>query len=148
MTDNFLDQFKGRFHGVLRWPQLDAVWEILQGDHDLSWYIYHVTEKPPEEPATMLELEAFIHEVDSHLRYQHDEDYCGIVYVDDFSSPAFVKIFDPGALGSSCSIASSGPLPKWILSKKKPQDLVEQQQASKYEKANWLSKIFSKKTID
>ncbi|KAA0445986.1 MAG: hypothetical protein FXV80_00800 [Candidatus Thioglobus sp.] len=45
--------------------------------------------------------------------------YCGIVYVDDFESPSFVKIFHPNNLGKSCS--SENPLiSQWLLSKTKP----------------------------
>ena len=62
-------------------------------------------------------------QIDELLRREHDEQYCGIVYVDDVNAPSFVKIFDPNNLGVSCGYSDSPPLPGWILSKLPPVDL-------------------------
>ncbi len=122
-TDPFVAAFRGSFAGILRWPQLDALWETLRQQADDGWYIYAVGEPPPGEPASKAQLENFIQEIDALLRKEHDEDYCGIVYVDDPKSPSFIKIFDPDNLGVSCGFSEAPPLPGWILSRIPPSDL-------------------------
>ncbi len=119
----FLEAFRGGFTGILRWPQLDALWERVRSSADEGWYVYSVGETPPEAPASAEALDRFLTEVDALLRREHDEDYCGIVYVDDPQSPSFVKIFDPNNLGVSCGYSDNPPLPGWILSRIPPVDL-------------------------
>ena len=38
----FREAFRGRFENVLRWEQLDALWEVLCADAGNGWYIYAV----------------------------------------------------------------------------------------------------------
>jgi len=122
VLDPFLAAFRGSFHGVLRWPQLDALWERIRAEPE-GWYIYAVGETPPEAPASPEQLDRFISEVDALLRREHGEDYCGIVYTDSFDAPSYVKIFDPNNLGVVCGFSENPPLPGWILSRLKPVDL-------------------------
>lgn len=122
-TDPYLRAFRGSFAGVLRWPQLDALWETLRGHGDDGWYIYAVGETPPDAPVDAAQLDIFLHEIDTLLRTEHGEDYCGIVYVDDLKTPTFVKIFDPNNLGVSCGFSEAPPLPGWTLSLIPPCDL-------------------------
>ncbi len=120
----FRDAFRGTFSGVLRWEDLDRLWATLSDQAGDDWYVYAVGEPPPEQCAGKSDLLNFISEIDRLLRAEHEEDYCGIVYVDDVSSPAFVKIFDPHHLGSSCGFSADGPpLPGWTLSRLRPADL-------------------------
>jgi len=121
--EDFMVAFRGSFSGVLRWHQLDELWANLKKDAANGWYIYAIGEAPPDEISTAEALHRFIDEIDVLLRREHQEDYCGIVYVDDFSTPGFVKIFDPGNLGVSCGYSDDPPLPGWILSKLAPADL-------------------------
>lgn len=126
MNDRQLDfraAFKGTFSGVLRWEQLDALWDTLRADVGDDWYLYAVGEEPPTETVIDEDMLRFIDEVDVLLRREHEEDYCGIVYVDDVHAPSFVKIFDPNNLGVSCGYSDNPPLPGWILSKLPPADL-------------------------
>lgn len=126
MTDNenaFREAFKGSFTGVLRWEQLDELWDVLRADAAGGWYLYAVGEAPPDSAVGEGEIRHFIDEVDSLLRTEHGEDYCGIVYVDEKTEPSFVKIFDPNNLGVSCGYSDNPPLPGWILSKLPPVDL-------------------------
>ena len=122
-TDPFRLAFKGRFESVLRWEQLDALWAVLCDDADGGWYIYAVGETPPQQTADAGLLKNFLTEIDQLLRREHDEDYCGVVYVDSMRAPRFVKIFDPNHLGVSCGYSDHPPLPGWILSKLPPADL-------------------------
>ncbi len=122
-TNPYLEAFRGSFSGILRWPQLDTLWQTLRDQGDKQWYIYAVGERPPERPATPEQLDAFIREIDALLRKEHDEDYCGIVYVDDPTDPAFIKIYDPNNLGVVCGFSENPPLPGWVLSLEPPVDL-------------------------
>lgn len=119
----FLERFRGRFDGILRWEQLDRFWDTMRTDADDGWYIYAVGETPPSVPAPAARLLAFIDEIDMLLRREHGEDYCGVVYVDDLAVPTYVKIFDPNNLGVSCGSSENPPLPGWILSRIAPEDL-------------------------
>ena len=118
-AQRFRQAYRGRFQGILRWPDLDRLWARLRGDPG-PWYIYAMGEPPPERPAPAGALERFIDEIDPWLRREHGEDYCGIVYVDDPERPAFVKIFDPHRLGVVCGYSDDPPPPGWILSRLPP----------------------------
>lgn len=120
---NFLERFKGSFYGVLKWEQLDALWENVRRQPEGQWFVYQVGELPPESPATRDTLGNFLTHIDHLLRSEHKEDYCGIVYADDLQEPAFIKIFDPNNLGVSCGFSEQPPLPGWVLSKIPPMDL-------------------------
>jgi hypothetical protein len=123
VTDPFSAAFRGRFENVLRWQQLDVLWELLEHDADGSWHIYAVGEHPPVAPASPEQVRQFLKEIAVLLREEHEEDYCGIVFTDSMEKPAFVKIFDPNNLGVSCGFSDNPPLPGWILSKLPPVDL-------------------------
>lgn len=115
--------FRGSFTSALRWPQLDALWRVVRSGQQADWYIYAVGEAPPEQCATRQQLLHFIEQVDSLLRREHGEEYCGIVYADDFKQPSLIKIYDPNNLGVSCGFSDNPPLPGWVLSQLKPCDL-------------------------
>lgn len=119
----FMTAFRGSFTSALRWTQLNALWARLDTLADQGWYIYAVGEPPPQAPATAAELRRVVRELDSLLRRDHDEDYCGIVYADDPEQPRFVKIYDPNNLGVACGASVAPPLPGWILSQLPPIDL-------------------------
>ncbi len=121
----FLAAFHGGFSGVLRWAQLDALWEALLAPVGKRWYIYAVGEKPPGDPATTDEFQHFIQEIDQKLRKEHEEDYCGIIYADNLDDPSFIKIYDSGNLGVVCGFSEHPPLPGWILSTIPPVDLTD-----------------------
>lgn len=123
MQSAFLTQFNGSFKGALRWEQLEALWNTLRNDDSRQWYIYAVGETPPASRSDHAALEAFIAEIDVLLKRDHGEDYCGIVYADNFETPTMIKIYDPHNLGVSCGFSDNPPLPGWILSQHKPEDL-------------------------
>lgn len=124
MTESsaFMEAYKGEFRGVLRWHQLDALWEQISTEPE-GWFIYAVGESVPTVAASRDELLNFISEIDQLLHTDHDEDYCGIVYVDSFTSPSLVKIFDPANLGSVCGSSGKITLPGWVMSRIQPVDL-------------------------
>ncbi len=119
----YLSAFKGSFTSTMRWHDLDAFWEVLKGLADDQWYIYAVGEVPPESTVDKAYFLTFIEKIDDLLHKEHDEDYCGIVYVDNMEVPEFIKIFDPNNLGVSCGFSDNPPLPGWILSRLQPVEL-------------------------
>jgi hypothetical protein len=141
-TPPYYQAFSGRFSGVLHWDQLDELWKILQEAGSDDWFIYAVGDSPPEESSLYLELENFIKEVNTLLRQDHDESYCGIVYVDNFTQPTFIKIFDPNNLGTSCSTGLAPPLPAWVLSKMPPIDLPSAMPPTQSRK-RWWKRLFN-----
>lgn len=123
VTEPFLVAFKGRFENILRWEQLDLLWDVLGADAGGGWYIYAVGEPPPTAPVDGAQFRKFLSEIFQLLQAEHDEDYCGIVFTDSREAPCFVKIFDPHNLGVSCGYSENPPLPGWILSKLPPVEL-------------------------
>ncbi len=120
---DFLTAYRGRFGGVLRWDDLDALWQAVRQRAGAGWYLYAVGELVPVRPARAAEVEHFIAELDALLRREHREDYCGIVYVDDRAAPALIKVFDPNNLGVQCGYSTRPPLPGWVLSLLPPVEL-------------------------
>ena len=58
----FRDSFKGTFYGILRWEQLDKLWERVREDAGGGWYMYAVGELPPVEVAGAGEILSFVEE--------------------------------------------------------------------------------------
>lgn len=119
----YLQAFMGSFTSALRWHQLDALWQVVKEDADGGWYIYAIGEPPPSTSAEAKMVLKFITGIDTLLRNEHNEDYCGIVYADNLDQPSFIKIYDPNNLGVSCGYSENPPLPGWVLSKLAPVDL-------------------------
>ena len=120
-NDAFGRALSGTLYGIMRWEQLSAFWGKV--DASAGWYIYAVGESVPAELADAQHVRKFIADIDALLRKEHEEDYCGIVYVDDLAHPAFIKIYDPNHLGSSCGSSKNPPLPGWIMSQIPPTEL-------------------------
>jgi len=119
--DEFHRLMNGLLFSLLSWTQLTDFW--VKVDRQAGWYLYAVGEAPPALPASPEQVEKFIVEVDALLRHDHRENYCGIVYADNLDAPAFIKIYDPNHLGSSCGSSKNPPLPGWIMSQIPPVEL-------------------------
>jgi hypothetical protein len=141
-TPPFLSQFRGSFVSMLRWPQLDALWATLRRQPHKSWYVYAVGEAAPQTPLTEVQLDCFLTEIDTLLRREHDEDYCGIVYVDRPEDPGFIKIYDPHNLGVSCGYSNNPPLPGWVMSLAPPCDL-QQAMPPVASRRRWWQRLFA-----
>jgi len=139
---DFYSRYRGGFVGLLRWPQLDDFWQVLRSKQDQTWYIYAIGEALPEQPASQEQLYTFISEIDALLRKEHQEDYCGVVYVDDKTEPTFIKIYDPNNLGVVCGFSDNPPLPGWIISLLKP-ELLDENTFLPQSRKRWWRRIFS-----
>lgn len=113
--------FNGTLVSLLTWEQLSEFWARL--DPTGGWYLYALGEPRPVKPAEAPEVLAFIREIDTLLRREHQEAYCGIVYTDDLFKPRLIKIYDPNHLGSSCGSSQTRILPGWVMSRMPPSDL-------------------------
>jgi len=136
----YLRAYNGRLKGVMRWHQLDALWDVLRRRADDGWYVYTVGEAPPVTPATRDEFERFLSGIRKRLGEEHEEDYCGIVYADDHDEPGFVRIYRPDNLGVVCGYSESPPLPGWTLSRMPPDDL--EQAFPRPDNRRWWQKMF------
>lgn len=140
--DPFYIAYRGSFTNLLKWIDLDSFWKVLLEQVDKDWYIYITAEAPPEQAATVDELKNFSQQMDRHLRQEHKEDYCGIVYVDSKTEPSYIKIYDPKNLGVVCGIGREPIFPGWILSQLPPQSL-EHLPPLVDKKKTWWRRIFS-----
>ncbi|MBI3563320.1 MAG: hypothetical protein HY080_16575 [Gammaproteobacteria bacterium] len=123
VSQPFYEQFRGSFYGLLRWQELEDFWRILKRSADNGWYVYALGEAPPHQTLTRDQFIRFIDEVDVLLHREHTEAYCGIVYVDNKTEPAFIKVYDPNNLGVVCGSSAHPPLPAWVISRCQPVDL-------------------------
>ncbi len=119
----FVSKFNGVLKNVLEWTHWEALVATLKAKSDGGWYVYYVGENIPTSPLSSEQFDIFLTEMSDLLRREHDEPYLGIVYVDDFENPAFVKIYDPNDLGSACGSSGRRVLPSWVLSRTPPTDL-------------------------
>ncbi|VFN03966.1 MAG: hypothetical protein BECKG1743D_GA0114223_110381 [Candidatus Kentron sp. G] len=94
MNSHFEERLWGNFSGVLRWTDLDALWEQLLTDPE-GWYLYEVDKNVPQATVEPHELGHILQDIDRILREKHKHDYCGIVYVDEPTRPGMIKIYDP-----------------------------------------------------
>jgi hypothetical protein len=121
----FVRHYLGGFSGILRWRQLDELWQWLNQHHPGEWYLYQTDTVPPAEPLSQDDLGLQLEQIDQYLRHTHKADYCGVVYVDDPKAPTYIKVYNPKGMGSSCSMSEIPPLPKWIISLERPENLKE-----------------------
>jgi len=142
LEEAYLSAFRGNFTSTMRWPDLDAFWQTLRARADDQWYVYAVGEVPPEDTVSKQDLLNFIERIDVLLHKEHDEDYCGIVYIDNQQTPEFIKIFDPNNLGVSCGFSDNPPLPGWIVSRLQPVELEAALNPPK-NRQRWWQQIFN-----
>lgn len=118
---DFKTAFYGTFYSLMSWRQLAEFWERIEPG--IGWHLYAIGEPVPTAPASADEVGRFIREIDTLLRADHKEDYCGIVYTDNLDAPSFVKIYDPNNLGVSCGSSKNPPLPGWVMSLTPPSEM-------------------------
>lgn len=143
MSDqDFLTTYKGYLSNILKWEELDQLWQTIRNQSGSNWYIYAIGESVPTSQSNTEQLGTFLTELNTLLHQEHHEDYCGIVYVDDRETPSLVKIYDPNHLGSSCGPGFGEVLPGWVLSTVPPVDLQSTTPLPANRK-RWWQKIFA-----
>lgn len=132
--------FQGYFSGLLQWEDMSTLWEQLKASPE-GWYVFDTLQAPPQSPVSSSELQELLNEIEVFTRKRHRHEYCGFIYVDDRNSPGFIKIFDPRKMGSSCGCSDELILPRWIISRARP-DALPEPEPKKKGFAGWLSGHF------
>jgi hypothetical protein len=140
MSREFLNRMNGPFRGMLHWAELDALWGRVRANPE-GWYASMIGIEPAQQTMATSELDAFIIEVDSLLRREHEYDYCGIVFADDPGQPSFIKIHDPNNLGSACGSSGSRIPPRWVLCRIPPAMIVDEAPLPN-SRRRWWQKLF------
>lgn len=124
MSD-YIEQFQSRFIGIMQWDDCNSLLQLLIENPD-NWYLYDTdSNNLPSETISADEFVLTVSEIKQILDEEHKERYCGIVYTNDLKNPTFVKVFHPNNLGKTCGSSENPPIPKWLISKIKPEDVVE-----------------------
>jgi len=131
----YLDTYTGRMSGVLRWPQLDMLWQNLNAAD--GWYWYEVGAELPATTLSPEDLQQAVQQMDRFLHLEHEAEYCGVVYTDNLQEPGLLKIYHPKKMGASCGSSGSTVLPKWTLSRQAPVDLVAWKLDKEHKPAWW-----------
>jgi len=130
----YITASRGAFKGIRHWHELDDFFKTLESLNDGHWYIYDTHKTPPNAPVAIDEFSNFLRDTNVLLHEQHQEEYCGIVYVDNMNKPEYIKIYDPGNLGVVCGFSDNPPLPGWIISRLPPCYLREDKPVSLWKK--------------
>jgi len=133
-TNPYIAASLGYFKGIRHWHEFDAFIELLEELNDGSWFIYDTHTEPPTKPVTKTDFSAFLKQTRQLLHEQHQEDYCGIVYVDNIDKPEYIKIYDPANLGVVCGFSDNPPLPGWVVSRLAPCSLHKEKPVSLWKK--------------
>ncbi len=119
---DFWRQFRGRFSGVLKWDDLESLWDALKAS-PADWYVFDPAGEAPSKPLDDAEFLHFLDEAEAVINQRRDRPSCGSVYLDDLAAPTYIKIFDPLKMGTSCSHSSEPIMPHWIISRMEPDTL-------------------------
>lgn len=119
----FMALYQGYLQGIMKWTDFDDLMRVLKDPHDKQWFVYHVGDDLPTQVTSQEQFELFINEIDVLFKKEHEEDYCGIVYANNPKDPQLVKFYDPNNLGVVCGFSDNPPLPGWVISTTKPEDL-------------------------
>lgn len=125
----FMQFWNGPFKGVLSWKELDKTWDYVQQQG--LWYVYPTDQAAPNKPASKQELNDFIKMIDQTINPKKQQGFSGVAFVDDRESPQLIKVFNPKLLGCGSGQCDAKPLPHWIISSMRPDDLKAQTQQTK-----------------
>ena len=139
MPRDFWTSFNGWFSGVLDWSDVETLFSSLR-KNSKGWYLAEMQSSDESNPASVPDMPEsvldeddflkFLVEAESVINKRRSRPYCGAIYVDNKDDPAFIKIFDPTKMGSSCSCSTEPVLPRWTISRIKPEPLPQKPQKS------------------
>lgn len=139
-TPDFAQRLEGKFTGILRWEQLEALWDAINGSGK-AWFLYQIGNELPSLPLKGDGLRHALQELDRLLRTDHEHDYCGIVYADRPAEPTLVKVYDPNNLGYSCGSSGLKIPPRWIISLQRPTEILDDAPTPK-NRQRWWRRLF------
>jgi len=118
--NDFATKLNGPLYGLMQWSDWDRLESALRSETDARWYISAVGAEAPATPLDPAALHVLLDGISVLLRNDHQEDYLGIVYVDDLDVPSLIKIYDPNNLGAACGSIGFKVPPGWVLSLDRP----------------------------
>jgi len=118
----FWRAYSGSFQGILKWSDVDAFWAILAKNPD-GWFVFDPNFDAPEKPFEKAEFTSFLQEAEQIVNSCRERSMSGAIYVDDMAEPTFAKIFDPVNMGSACNVSGIRTLPRWVVSRMRPDSL-------------------------
>ncbi len=116
----FWRAYQGRATGLLHWQDVDALWPLLATCPE-GWYVYNLEGPPPDTTLAAAEFIAFLPRAEALVNTRRDRSHSGAIYIDNRETPAFIKIFDPANMGTSCGGDHDMIFPHYLLSKLKPE---------------------------
>lgn len=120
---DFWRAFQGRFHGFPTWAMQDRFWPVLKQSGG-DWYVFDLDRGSlPDSPASAAAFSALLTEAEEMFEPARSRSFAGVVFADDAENPGFVKLFDPWKMGASCGSSGERILPRWVLSRMKPDAL-------------------------
>jgi hypothetical protein len=116
----FWRAYQGRFAGFPTWAMHDRFWPVLTASTG-DWFAFEPEGGSlPDAPLDAAGLAALLAEAEAMFAPARDRSFAGIVFADDVERPSFVKIFDPWKMGASCGSSGERILPRWVLSRMRP----------------------------
>lgn len=137
----FNQKLNGLLFGIMRWSEWDKLVVRLRLDHTKQWYLSAAGADVPKEPASPAMLGKFLSEIDVLLKSQYEQDYLGIVYVDNVATPSLIKIYDPDNLGSACGTSGSKVEPGWVISQDRPDSEFGNRAATPANRKRWWNAL-------
>ena len=134
----FWNAYRGRFFGILDWQDVDAFWPRLSATSG-DWFVFDPEHPAPKTAATGAELAETLTRAKALINSRRDMSHCGAIYVDDLENPALIKLFDPAAMGSACNISGIPIMPRWIISRIRPDDMPPPPEPEKPSLFKWLT---------
>ena len=117
----YWNKYNGRFFGLLKWEQMDALWLQLH-DYPSDWYVFDFEKPQPSLVSSAEDFKQFLNDAMGFLLSRKINEHGGLVYVDEQTAPEFIKIFDPRKMGSSCGGSGGRTYPRWTISIIKPDE--------------------------
>jgi len=123
-NDDYINLVQGNLYGLLSWEEFDRVCKYIGNTKDNNWFIYEIDNPLPDNASTNIEIKEFIEFLSSYVHTKYSREHCGIAFVDSIDSPTILKVFNPKLLKSICNIYGSSPIHGWVISRKRPVNLV------------------------
>ena len=118
----FWKLFLSRSSGILHWEDMDAFWPQMQATTG-EWYVFDPSQDAPVAPVSGAGWQAALDAARALVYTRRELPMSGAVYVDNRKTPAFIKVFDPSNMGTSCSCSTEPVMPKYIFSRARPDSL-------------------------
>lgn len=114
------------FSGILKWSDLDGLWAYLS-KYPTNWYVFDPDKDAPEKVLSGAEFSSFLGQAKTLVNARRERSHSGAVYVNcriaPDMTPDMIKVFDPVNMGSACAVSGVRIMPRWIVSRMKPDDL-------------------------